>query len=688
MIVQRCILSLNNLRKGDTMTSNRIPNRLINEKSPYLLQHAYNPVNWYAWCDEAFEQARINDKPILLSIGYSTCHWCHVMEHESFEDEEIAKLINDSFIPVKVDREERPDIDSVYMSVCQAMTGQGGWPMTILMTHDKKPFFAATYMPKHSRYGIMGLADFIPYINNLWHNNRLSIYDFIQKLDRFLEAKEESIQLPPEKDFLHAAFDLFSQNFDTRFGGFGNAPKFPSPHNLIFLLRYSNAENNAFAREMAEKTLIQIYRGGIFDHIGGGFSRYSTDRKWLVPHFEKMLYDNALLVIAYLEAYAKTNYSLYADIVKKTLNYVITELTDENGGFFCGQDADSDGIEGKYYVFTPAEIYQVLGDNDGKIFCEYFDITDESNFEDKSIPNLLKNPVYELKNSNIDLMCKKIYDYRLNRTSLHKDDKILTSWNSMMIIALSKAYAVLDENEYLIAAKNAEQFISSNLMKNGRLLVRYRDGEAKEDGKLDDYAYFIWALLELYNVSFDAVYLEKAISLCEIMCTHFFDKDNGGFYLYSDDSEQLITRPKEVYDGAIPSGNSVCGYILERISKLTGNLKWQEICDKQIYFLSGKISSYPAGYSFSLIAIMNILYSSKELVCINPQYEDLQRLCKLLAVNSNLSVLVVNAQNKEKLEDIAPFIKSYTISENKSAFYLCSGNTCYPPVNFLDNINL
>lgn len=664
--------------------SQNTPNALGSEKSPYLLQHAYNPVQWFPWGQEAFDKAQAEDKPIFLSIGYSTCHWCHVMEQESFENPAVAELLNRDFISIKVDREERPDVDSVYMSVCQAFTGQGGWPLTIIMTPDRKPFFAATYLPERGRRGMYGMMDLLPMVAEQWKNNRDSLLDLGNKTVELLRHQAQSAETGEvSKQLLADAFAIDNKTFDSQNGGFGGAPKFPMAHKLVFLLRYAKAENNPAALEMAEKTLVQMYRGGLFDHIGGGFSRYSTDKKWLVPHFEKMLYDNALLVWAYLEAYQRTGKQLYSQIARKTIDYILTELTDEQGGFYCGQDADSEGVEGKYYVFTPQELADLLGKDPAEQFCRWFDITQAGNFEGKSIPNLLENDEYEKQAETIQTISKQVYQYRLHRTKLHKDDKILCSWNCLMIASLAKAAVVLSDESFLRAAEQAERFLAKKLTQNGRMMVRYRDGDSAGEGKLDDYAFYVFALLELYRTTFRTEYLTKATDMATVMTEQFFDEENGGFYLYAKDAEQLIVRPKELYDGALPSGNSVAAYVLERLAKLTGESRWQTLFDKQISFMVGSMQEYPAGYSVALLACLNALYPSAELVCVNPAQEDVRQIQKLAAEHPALSVLVKTQENAESLTGVAPFTASYSADDGKPQFYLCQNGSCRAPVNNL-----
>lgn len=662
-------------------------NHLAEEKSPYLLQHAGNPVDWYPWGEEAFHRAKAEDKPVFLSIGYSTCHWCHVMAHESFENDKIAEILNQNYIAVKVDREERPDVDSVYMSVCQAMTGQGGWPLTIVMTPKCRPFFAGTYLPPKARYGMTGLDELLKMIADRWKNEKDRLLQAGDEILNFLkEQNKVSLQGEPDKKLVKEGFAQFLERFDPKYGGFGEAPKFPTPHNLLFLMEYAKKEKREEALKMVEKTLSQMYRGGIFDHVGGGFSRYSTDEKWLVPHFEKMLYDNALLAIAYLEAYTITGKDQYLFVAERTLQYVEAELTDEKGGFYCGQDADSDGVEGRYYVFDPDEIKEYLGEYDGEYFCSWFDITYHGNFEGKSIPNLIDNPRFEERNSRIANINQVLSSIRRKRASLHKDDKILLSWNGLMIAAFAKAYAVTGEESYLKTALKAEQFITQKLVKGGKLLVRYRDGDSAGEGKIDDYAFYCYALLMLYRVTYRVEFLEKAISFAKDMTDQFFDMENGGFYIYARDAQKLIVRSKEIYDGAVPSGNSVAAFVLYKLAQLTGEEKWQELFHKQIRFLAGNIADYPSAYSFTLLALMQVLYPSRELVCLEPSAKEIEELRRLGERDSNLAIVVKTKENADRLKKAAPFTEAYGIIPGKGQFYLCTQNRCQAPVDSLKEI--
>ncbi len=522
-------------------------NHLKNQTSPYLLQHAGNPVEWYPWCDEAFERAKSEDKPVFLSIGYSTCHWCHVMAHESFEDSEIAEILNRYFIAIKVDKEERPDIDSIYMSVCQAFTGSGGWPTTIFLTPEQKPFFAGTYFPKTVRYGQIGLKELLLGISEKWQTDRAALVKSADDIISFLNQKK-IVHGNMNEQLVDQAFMLYKRMFDEEFGGFGEAPKFPTPHNLLFLMRYYEKSEDKKALEMVEKTLLQMYRGGIFDHIGGGFSRYSTDRYFLVPHFEKMLYDNALLILAYSKAYQLTKNSVYCQVAEKSAAYILREMTDKEGGFYSAQDADSEGVEGKYYLFAPSEILEVLGERKAREFNAYFDITEKGNFEGKSIPNLLKNTSLDKK---FEEELQAVYEYRKKRYALHLDDKVLTSWNALMIAALCSLYRVTEKEIYLKSAVRAQQFIQNKLCENGTLYISYREGKRSGKGFLEDYAYEVFALFSLYEATLDKGYLEKARQFCEKAIHDFWDEEQGGFFLYGAENESLILRPKETYDGTV-----------------------------------------------------------------------------------------------------------------------------------------
>lgn len=663
-------------------------NRLKQEKSPYLMQHGENPVDWYPWCEEAFQKAVKEDKPVFLSIGYSTCHWCHVMARESFEDPEVASLLGREFVSIKVDREERPDIDAVYMSVCQAMTGSGGWPLTILMTPEQKPFFAGTYFPKHGGYGHLGLMELLARVADLWKNNREELLRAGNQITEAINRKQKYSRQDPSRELVERAYRQLARQFDHQQGGFGAAPKFPSPHNLLFLMRYANVAQESGAMKMAENTLEHMATGGIFDQIGGGFSRYSTDKMWLVPHFEKMLYDNALLLIAYVKAYQHTKRECFADTARSTARYMLRELTSEEGGCCCGQDADSDGVEGKYYVFTPEEIKAVLGEADGVKFCHLYDITASGNFEGKSIPNRIRS-LEEGWDMN-DPRMEKLYAYRLGRTKLHKDDKILLSWNGWAMIALAKAGQVLEEHSYLEAAIRIHDFIAHKMVtENNRLNLRYRDGEAAYMGQLEDYAVYTLALLELYQVTFDAKYLQCALQRAKQMVELFEDTEKGGYYMTAFDSEQLIARPKETYDGAIPSGNSVVAVVLQILASLTGELEWQAAADRQLSFITGEIREYPSASCFGVLAIMDALYTRRELVCVSSDGLPGELSAYLRDHPADdLQVILKTRQHADALSKCAPYTKDYPIPEEGAMYYLCENGACKPPVGYFSQLNL
>ena len=663
-------------------------NRLKQEKSPYLMQHGENPVDWYPWCEEAFQKAAKEDKPVFLSIGYSTCHWCHVMAHESFADLEVADLLNREFISIKVDREERPDIDAVYMSVCQAMTGSGGWPLTIFMTPEQKPFFAGTYFPKYGGYGRFGLMDLLKRVADLWKNNREELLRAGNQITAAINQEQTSNGQKPNRSLVERAYGQLAQRFDHKWGGFGGSPKFPTPHNLLFLMRYGEVSQEPNAMKMVEITLEDMARGGIFDHIGGGFSRYSTDEMWLVPHFEKMLYDNALLLIAYTKAYQHTKKESFADTAHRTVRYILRELTSEEGGCYCGQDADSDGVEGKYYVFTPEEVKAVLGEADGAEFCRLYDITATGNFEGKSIPNRIRSSVdgWDIGDHRLE----KLYDYRLNRTKLHKDDKILLSWNAWAMIALAKAGQVLEEPSYLHAAIHIHDFIESKMVtENDRLYLRYRDGDAAYVGQLEDYAVYALALLELYRATFDAKYLQAAIHRAKQMVELFEDKNKGGYFMTAFDGEQLIARPKETYDGAMPSGNSVAAMVLQTLASLTGERSWQAAADRQFSYLAGEIGEYPSASCFGVLAMMGALYLHRELVCASSDGMP-GELAEYLKEHpaDDLHVLLKTKENAETLAECAPFTKDYPIPEQGSMYYLCEGGACKAPVSEFSKLKI
>lgn len=608
------------------MTKDKKANRLIQEKSPYLLQHAYNPVDWYPWGNEAFEKAKSENKPVFVSIGYSTCHWCHVMERESFEDPEVAELLNQYFVAIKVDREERPDIDSVYMTVCQLMTGQGGWPLTVFLTPDKKPFYAGTYFPKNSQYGRPGMMDILPQLHRAYHQDPDRIADIGSRL---VEALKEEAGRKSEGDVteeaVHKGFEQLAGKFDSLYGGFGEAPKFPSPHQLLFLFRYYHMTGKGSALKMAEKTLDTMAAGGIYDHIGGGFSRYSTDGMWLVPHFEKMLYDNALLMYAYTEAYQITKNERYRRIVLEIADFVAREMTHPEGGFYSAIDADSEGEEGKFYVWSKEEIMDVLGEETGTIFSELYHVTDQGNFEGKNILHLLQTDLetiaanHELSIEELENLMSKakqlLFQAREKRVKPHVDDKVLTSWNGLMIAALAKAGSVFDDPGLLSQARKAMDFLEKYVWKEKRLMARFREGEAKYRGYLDDYAFLLWGTLELFLAEDDLHMLSFAIELKNALFERFWD-ENGGFFFTDRDGEELLVREKPGYDGAYPSGNSVAAYQLWRLAKLTGDIELMKRVEMCVRSFSKELNAFPVSMLYMLEAAMALFAQGREVIVI------------------------------------------------------------------------
>ena len=664
-------------------------NRLINQKSPYLLQHAHNPVNWYPWGDEAFQKAKKDDKPIFLSIGYSTCHWCHVMERESFEDQEVADVLNKHFISIKVDREERPDIDNIYMGICQALTGQGGWPLTIFMTPDKKPFFAGTYFPKHSKMGLMGLVELLTNISEIWYENKDRLLQSGEQLISAMQSKDEDNTIVDiSENEIKSGFSEFKRSFDSNNGGFGYAPKFPMPHSLMFLLRYWKVYKSDDALEIVEKTLQNMYQGGIFDHIGLGFSRYSTDSKWLVPHFEKMLYDNALLSVAYLEAYQATGNSQYGNIAEKIFNYILRDMTSEMGGFYSAEDADSEGEEGKFYVWTTDEIISVLGLSDAQMFCGHYNITKSGNFEGKNIPNLIHtkiNEVSQQEEEKIESCRQRLFNHREKRAHPYKDDKILTSWNGLMIAALSFGSRALGDAKYLNAAEKAVDFIMNNLKdNNGRLLARYRDGESAYLGYVDDYAFLIWGLIELYEASHKPEYLKYALELNQQLIDYFWDEEQGGLFLYGKDSEQLLLRPKDSYDGSTPSGNSVSTMNFLRLARLTGKFELEEMAKKQFELFGNMIKTYPSSHTFFLMSYLFYSSDTKEVVIAGElQEENTKKMIQIINTSflPNMVFHVTTGDGiNQGLSELVPFIENHKKVNNSSSAYICKNYSCQEPI--------
>ena len=649
-------------------------NRLKEQSSPYLVQHAENPVDWFPWGEEAFRKAEAEDKPIFLSIGYSTCHWCHVMAHESFEDRKTADILNQYFVSIKVDREERPDIDSVYMSVCQELTGSGGWPMSIFMTAQQKPFYAGTYFPPERRAGMIGFRELLLAIVRQWKEDKAGLLESAEQILSQISQpghKEEGVI---SQGLPHRAAELFAAGFDERYGGFGAAPKFPTPHNLLFLILYARTEADreeaALALRQVRKTLEQMRRGGIFDHIGFGFSRYSTDRFYLVPHFEKMLYDNALLILAYAVAYKATADPVFLDTAEKTAEYILREMTAPEGGFYSAQDADSEGVEGSYYLWEYEEICRVLGKERGAEFCRGFGITQHGNFEGKNKANLLGGgeigDQYEKER-------RQLYEYRKTRFRLHLDDKILTAWNSLMIWALTVLYRISGNQQYLLAAEKAQQFIEKNLAEGDILYVSSRKGVRSVKGFLDEYAFYAAALISLHDVTAKAGYLDRAQQICRQAVEQFLDREGGGYFLYGAENGDLITRPKETYDGAVPSGNSVMAYCLVRLAQMGDREEFRELAEQQLACLSAEAKEYPAGRSVFLIALLIHRHPPERITAVLSEGDCLEEILSNLPFYAEVKVLYRPTGQ-------------YRLLNGKTTYYVCRNHVCLPPTNRLSEL--
>lgn len=600
----------------------RLPNRLIDEKSPYLLQHAHNPVDWFPWGEAAFAAARKENKPVFLSVGYATCHWCHVMESESFEDPEAAAALNDAFVCIKVDREERPDIDTLYMTACQMVSGSGGWPLNVIMTPDKKPFFAGTYMPKRSRLGRPGLMEVCRQIQSLWQNDPKRVWDAADgitgRLDQaFAITSADGPEL--NMDHLDQAFGQTSRSFDSQYGGFGPAPKFPTPHRLMFLLRHHHRTGNDHALEMVTHTLTAMRHGGLWDHVGFGFHRYSTDARWLLPHFEKMLYDQALLANAYLETYRVTRNDFFSRTAEEIFAYVLRDMTHPRGGFYTAEDADSEGEEGKFYVWSCNEFDKVSGPAAERIpWQEIFNLRPEGNFADQAahqknganIAHLTRSWEQWAKTLEVapqwladrwEEFRDRLFHHRKQRAAPLKDDKVLTDWNGLMVAALALGARALGRQSYAVAAEKAVTFIKSRLTDhNGRLLHRYRDGQAAVDGQAADYAFLIMGLIELYRTAFKTDHLAYAIALQQKMDADFWDSDRGGYYLIDAKNTELPVRPKELYDGAMPSANSVALSNLMLLARLTGNPDWEARARGLTRAFASAVARQPAAFTHFL----------------------------------------------------------------------------------------
>jgi uncharacterized protein YyaL (SSP411 family) len=683
-------------------------NRLINEKSPYLLQHAHNPVDWHPWTEKTFDRARTENKPVFLSIGYSTCHWCHVMEKESFEDEEVARYLNDTFISIKVDREERPDIDAVYMAACQMLTGRGGWPLNLFLTPDKKPFFAATYIPKNNRFGNTGLIELSQQVKKVWMSqtdrvteSAASIADSLHRAFSFSSADE------PDESLLNLAYDHIRRTYDPQRGGFEPAPKFPTPHRLLFLLRCYHRTGEPIALEMVENTLTAMRLGGIWDHVGFGFHRYSTDKNWLLPHFEKMLYDQAMIAIAYLETYQITKNSLFAQTAEEIFTYVQRDMTSSEGAFFSAEDADSEGEEGKFYVWTVDEFRRGIHDNRSDMWERILRLASEGNFKDEATgrqsgTNILHltaplnkwadqyDMTAEALKEEWEKIRNQLFHTRKKRIHPLKDDKVLTDWNGLMIAALAFGARVLDKPQYAEAARKSAQFILTKLKdEKGQLFHRFRDGELAVHAQAADYAFLIYGLISLYQTTFDLSFAEDAVNLQESMINEFWDDENGGFFTTAKENAELPVRPKELYDGAIPSANSVAFYNLLCLSRLTGNPKWEEIAQALLSMFSGTVKAQPTASTFFLTGLDFALRPGQDLVITGePDKADVHKLLSTLNLHftPNKVTLVKSDENSDRLTRFAGFTDGLEVIKGETTAHLCRDGSCTGSSSDMDTV--
>jgi uncharacterized protein len=670
------------------------PNKLIHESSPYLLQHAHNPVQWYPWGDDALKKAKDENKPIFLSVGYSACHWCHVMAHESFENQEIAQVMNENFVNIKVDREERPDIDDIYQKVCQLVTGSGGWPLSVFLTPDQRPFYVGTYFPPLDSYGRPGFGSVARQLAQAWkekpHDVESAAENFVNSLQ-----KTESISMPSKLDksiLDEAAMNLLSLGDPTN-GGFGSAPKFPNAANLSFMLRYSKLSGISKFQEFTLKTLTKMANGGIYDQIRGGFHRYSTDSRWLVPHFEKMLYDNALLPVVYAEAYQITKDERYLDVINRTLGYILKEMTSPDGGFYSAQDADSEGEEGKYYVWKKSEIREILG-SDSDLFCLYYDVVDGGNFEGHNIlhNNInLSSVAFQLGKTESearDILEKskaKLLEARNKRVAPGRDEKILTSWNGLMITGFLRGYRVTRDADFLKAAENCIKFIEEKMVKNGELLHTYKDGQAKLRAYLDDYAYLVTALLDYFEAKPVKKYLDLAICYADYLLEHFWDENEKNFFFTADNHEKLIIRTKNIYDLSIPSGNSVAAGALLRLYHITHDKKYLDASLKIMESLSTMAAENPFGFGQLLNVIYMYLKKPIEITMINHANKE---LCTYLEKKFLPESILVEIDSKENLNELQSlqFFAGKEFVEAKTQVYVCKDFACSLPLETIEEV--
>ena len=681
------------------MAEHRPTNRLSHETSPYLLQHAHNPVDWYPWGEEAFAKAKTEDKPVLLSVGYSACHWCHVMERESFEDETIAAQMNRDFINIKVDREERPDVDAIYMTAVQLLTGQGGWPMTMFLTPDGTPFFGGTYFPPVDRYGYAGFPRVLEAVATAWKSQRGELeqqaQDILKQLKRGNDLSQGTQPMMLTPDILESAFRRLSQQFDPQNGGFGNAPKFPQPANLDFLLRFHARSQRQEPLAMVEKTLQRMALGGIYDQLGGGFHRYSTDSVWLVPHFEKMLYDNAQLAQTYARCYQVTGKSFYRGVAEETLEYVLREMTGPEGGFYSAQDADSEGEEGKFFVWTPQEITEILGEREAALFGEFYDVQPEGNWEGHNILHVVKDAAEVAREFGLsvqeaaeilDRSRLKLFEVRTQRVKPGLDDKVLTAWNGLMLAAFAECAAIFDRDDFRQAAVRNAEFVLTSLRRADaagelRLLRTYRQGTAKLNAYLEDYAFYADGLLRLYEATFDLRWLAEARNLIGQMLHYFWDEEEGGFFATSSDHETLIQRPKDWDDNATPSGNSVALDVLLRYAALTGQETYAEKARQVLRKLTPVMQQHPYGFARLLGALDFALSTPREIAVIgDPQNPATQALLRAVYAAYLPNKVVALSPQPITGSTEMPLLSDRPMRDDRPTAYVCENFTCKAPV--------
>jgi uncharacterized protein len=680
------------------MTTSSHTNRLINETSPYLLQHAHNPVDWYPWGPEALDKARQEDKPILLSVGYSACHWCHVMAHESFEDEPTAALMNQYFVNIKVDREERPDVDAIYMQAVQAMTQHGGWPMTVFLTPDGEPFYGGTYFPPEPRYGMPSFKQLLQAMADLWRDRR---EDAVRSAGELTEHLREAAQIEAGQgdltvQTLDNAAAAIMRRFDDRYGGWGGAPKFPAPQTIDFLLRTYARTGDEEALRQAEWTLLQMARGGMYDQLGGGFHRYSVDERWLVPHFEKMLYDNAQLARSYLHAYQITEDEDYRHTVEETLDYVLREMTAPDGGFYSAQDADSEGVEGKFFVWSADEVRQALG-ADAQLFMNIYDVTGRGNWEHTNIlhlPRALEDvsrvtgqPIERLREV-ADRGKRVLLARREERVHPGRDDKVLTNWNGLMLAAFAEAARVLDRPDYLAAARRNAEFVMETMRQDGRLLHTYKDGRAHIEGFLSDYACYALGLIELYRTTFELRWLQTAQQLADQMIEHFWDAGDGGFFQTSDRHEALITRPKELIDEAVPSGNAVAALVLLQLGSLLGRPEYERDARATIALTTRGMTQYPSAFATMLNALDMALAAPREVALVGDRAQPaMQAMLHALNARWRPNVVVAAAPPDDSAASaLIPLLRDRPQRDGQPTAYVCRNFVCNLPTTEVEEM--